>query len=372
MSRVVDLLCELVRYPTHHAATAEAAGDELALCQHVAPLLRAAGADEVEVVACPRTSGHPGAYVFARWGTPRTVVNAHVDTVPANSGWSHDPWTPVVADGRLGGLGSADTKGAIAAAIVALDHHRPRDLGLLFSGDEERGTAAVRAFLASRHAAAVERVIVCEPSGRKAGVAHRGVLAYHARVRGHGGHSSRADHHPAPIVTMARLAVALFELGVAHRDRGPDGMRGLCLNVAGVDGGVAFNVIPDQAGLSYSIRPAPGFDRAGWEQLVAAAAAAIDPMIAIACEVDHEPFGGGADRGLAALIGPHVEGLVALDFWTEAALYQAAGKAAIVVGPGDIGCAHAADEAVPIADLDWAVAMFADVYARVAAEAARG
>lgn len=368
MTAVADLLCELIRLPTHHAARAEDAGDERALCDHVAPLLAARGADEVVVADCRRASGHPGAYVFARWGTPRTVVNAHVDTVPANLGWSHDPWTPVVGGDRIGGLGSADTKGAIAAAICALDAQRPRDVGLLFSGDEERGTAAVRAFLASPHAAAVERVVVCEPTARRAGVAHRGVLAYRARVKGHGGHSSRADHQPAPIVTMARLAVALHDLGVAHRDRGPDGMRGLCLNVAGLDGGVAFNVIPEEASLTYSIRPAPGFDRAAWEAAVTAAARAIDPAIAIACEVDHEPFGGGPDRGLAALVGRHVERLVALDFWTEAALYQAAGKAAIVVGPGDIGCAHAADESVAIADLDWAIGLFADVYA----EAGRG
>ena len=65
MSRVVELLCELVRFPTHHAATAAAAGDELALCRHLAPLLAAAGADQVDAVACPRASGHPGGYVFA-------------------------------------------------------------------------------------------------------------------------------------------------------------------------------------------------------------------------------------------------------------------------------------------------------------------
>ncbi|MEZ4404213.1 MAG: M20/M25/M40 family metallo-hydrolase [Kofleriaceae bacterium] len=372
MTRAVEMLCELVRLPTHHADLAADAGDELALCRHVAPWLAAAGADEVIVEACPRASGHPGGYVFARFGTPRTLVNAHVDTVPANRGWSHDPWTPVVADGRVSGLGTADTKGAIVAATLAAQQVRPRDCGLLFSGDEERGTAAVKAFLASPHRAGVERAIVCEPTARRAGTAHRGVLAYRATVRGHGGHSSRADHQPAPIVTMARLALAIHELGVAARDRGPAGMPGLCMNVAGIDGGVAFNVIPEEAALTFSIRPAPGFDRAGWEAALAAAARAIDPAITVACEVDHTPFGGGDDRGLHALVAPHVEALVALDFWTEAALYQEAGIAAVVVGPGDIGRAHAADESVAVADLDWAIALFVDVFTRLGSEAGRG
>jgi acetylornithine deacetylase len=143
-------------------------------------------------------------------------------------------------------------------------------------------------------------------------------------------------------------------------------MPGLCFNLAGLDGGVAFNVIPTAATLSFSLRPAPGFDRAGWEQALAAMAAAIDPAIAITCEVDHAPFGGADDRGLDALLAPHVVATGGLDFWTEAALYQAAGIAARVVGPGEIACAHAADEAVAIADLDWAVELFADLYARAA------
>jgi acetylornithine deacetylase len=366
MPDVVELLCELIRIPTHHAARAEDAGDELALCRAIAPRLAAAGAHEVVVVPCPRASGHPGGYVFARWGTPRTLVNAHVDTVPANRGWTGDPWTPEVKDGRVIGLGSADTKGAIAAAVIALGQTRPRDLGLLFSGDEEHGTAAVTAFLASDHARGVARAVVCEPTARRAGDAHRGVLAYRASVRGQGGHSSRADHLPAPIATLARLAVALDDYGRARRTDGPPTMPGLCFNLAGLDGGVAFNVIPTAATLSFSLRPAPGFDRAGWEQALAAMAAAIDPAIAITCEVDHAPFGGADDRGLDALLAPHVVATGGLDFWTEAALYQAAGIAARVVGPGEIACAHAADEAVAIADLDWAVELFADLYARAA------
>ncbi|HEY5949457.1 MAG TPA: hypothetical protein VIV40_28375 [Kofleriaceae bacterium] len=48
----------------------------------------------------------------------------------------------------------------------------------------------------------------------------------------------------------------------------------------------------------------------------------------------------------------------ALDFWTEAALYAEHGIDAIVVGPGDISQAHAADEFVTLADLDWAVELY--------------
>jgi len=47
-----------------------------------------------------------------------------------------------------------------------------------------------------------------------------------------------------------------------------------------------------------------------------------------------------------------------LDFWTEAALWAERGVSAIVIGPGDIAQAHAADEFVTLDDLEWAVELF--------------
>ncbi|MBA3459914.1 MAG: M20/M25/M40 family metallo-hydrolase, partial [Deltaproteobacteria bacterium] len=115
MTPAATLLSELIAFPTQQAGPERGPGDERALCEHLAPLLRARGADEVIVSSAPRTDGSAGAYVFARWGTPKRIINAHVDTVPANAGWSRDPRTARLANDRPYGLGSADSKGAIAA-----------------------------------------------------------------------------------------------------------------------------------------------------------------------------------------------------------------------------------------------------------------
>ncbi len=353
---VVERTSELVSFPTHHPWSGGAGGDELALCRHLARALQ--GADEVEVVETGRKHGGPGGFVYARWGTPRILLNVHVDTVPPNTGWTRDPWTPHVADGRVTGLGACDTKGAIAAILCAIERRRPDGVAVLFSGDEERGTAAVTSFLASGRTRGLELAVVCEPTARRAGVRHRGVLAGAATIRGAGGHSSNADRMPAPIATIARLAVAMHELGRAEVDAGPPDMKGLCMNIAGIDGGVAFNVVPETATLTWSIRPAPGFDRAAFEARVAALAAAIDPAITLDIRTDHAPFACSSEPLARKLLGPHVQDFVALDFWTEAALHEAAGVPAVVVGPGDITRAHAPDEWVSIADLEWAVGMF--------------
>jgi acetylornithine deacetylase len=264
----------------------------------------------------------------------------------------------VIDDDHVWGLGSADTKGAIAAALIALDGITPRDTGVLFSGDEEAGSGVLAHFLGTPHAAAIEQVIVCEPTARTAGLAHRGVLACRATLSGPGGHSSRADHVQKPLAKLARLAAALDELGEIYRARGPAGMTGTCLNIAALAGGIAFNVIPSRGELTYSLRPYPGFPRAAWDAEVAARAAAIDPAIAITAEIDQPAFACARPDELAALVRPFVRAIEPLQYWTEAALYAAAGIDAIVVGPGDIAYAHAADERVPIADLGWAVELY--------------
>src|SRR6185369_8724892 len=94
----------------------------------------------------------------------------------------------------------------------------------------------------------------------KIGTRHRGIVAVAAKVRGAGGHSSRADTLPSPIGDLARLAVAWQEWGRAMLAEGPAGFRGMCMNLAKLDGGVAFNVVPEEATLEASVRPPPGAD----------------------------------------------------------------------------------------------------------------
>src|SRR5262249_16667293 len=96
-------------------------GNEHALAMHLAELLRGRQADEVQIIDVARPEGTPSAYVYARFGRPRFLVNAHLDTVPPNADWISDPFLPRIDAGRLYALGAADTKGAIAAILCALE-----------------------------------------------------------------------------------------------------------------------------------------------------------------------------------------------------------------------------------------------------------
>lgn len=354
--RCIELLRQLVGFRTDNPG-----GDERAICDFLAEQLTERGADAVDVVDVPRRRNGVdlrGAYVFARFGNPRTLLNSHVDTVPANRGWTSDPFTAVVTDDRVVGLGTCDTKGAAAAILTALERTEARDIGVLFSGDEEARSTVVPVFLASEHRRGIERAIVCEPTGRRAGVRHRGIMVFHAYLRGRGGHSSAADHLPKPLVELSKLAVALDELGRSYLQLGPDDMKGICFNIAQMDGGVAANVVPEEATLTVSLRPYPGFDAEQFAFRMAEIATEINPAIEVRGDLAHPPFQADNPDWFRALLGDAPDDVGPLQFWTEAALFDHAGIDAVVIGPGAIEQAHAADEFVTRDDLAWATEMF--------------
>jgi acetylornithine deacetylase len=359
-NRVERRLAELVAFDTRNPG-----GNERALAEMLARELARLGAASVEVFG---DDGHFSAFARFGAGATKLVLNAHIDTVLPNTGYSADPLTPVHRDGKLYGLGSADTKGAIAAIVEALalrkDEARPaQGIAVLFSGDEELGGLCIRQFLASERVRGIERAVVCEPTGCRVGIRHRGLYAARVRVSGPGGHSSLADAIPNPLAKLARAGVALDDLGARSMDLGPEGMRGLCMNVAALDGGMAFNIIPAEATLTFSIRPAPGVDLAAVvDRARTGVLDACAPLLPEWIPFAFNPaFETRSPPDFVPMLGERVRDAVDLPFGTEAGQFVEKGIDAVVFGPGRIEQAHKADEYVALDELEEAVRIFHQV-----------
>jgi acetylornithine deacetylase len=356
-SRVEKRLAELVAFDTRNPG-----GDERPLAEMLARDLAELGARSVEVFS---VAGHFS--TFARFGSesPSLILNAHIDTVPANSGFTSDPFVLVRRERRLYGLGSADTKGAIVAILEAIALRKsvgraPENLAVLFSGDEELSGASIRQFLASHRTRGLVRAIVCEPTRCRVGTRHRGVYAARISARSPGGHSSLAESIPNPLAALARAAVALDDLGARSRQLGPPGLQGICMNVAALDGGIAFNIIPALATLTFSVRPSPGV---GVEGLVAEAQscvrAAAAPLATDWNVLATNPAFATRDlASFAQILGEATQDPVDLPFGTEAGQFVEQGIDAVVLGPGQIEQAHRADEFVALDELMQAVRIF--------------
>lgn len=94
-----------------------------------------------------RTKNAAYRYGYAEIGDGPEIIGilAHLDTVPAGSGWHYPPFAATLADGRLYGRGAQDDKGPVVACIYAmkdlLDSGIPlrARIRLILGQDEETG-----------------------------------------------------------------------------------------------------------------------------------------------------------------------------------------------------------------------------------------
>jgi acetylornithine deacetylase len=290
-------------------------------------------------------------------GETTRLFNVHMDTVPSSPGWSADPHVLRIQGERAVGLGACDIKGA-AACLLAAAERSDGPVSMLFSSDEEANDARCIAGFLSKDRGYRE-AIVAEPTQAQAVLAHRGIASGRIAFKGTAGHASAPDALEQSAVHQAMRwgAAALEQVqGQAHARFG--GLTGLRFNIGRVEGGITANVIAPEAEVRFGFRPLPSHDI---DELHArfGALAEIGTL-----ERYEETFRGPAlpagdvaqaeERRLAARDLADALGLPignAVDFWTEASLFSAAGIDAVVCGPGNIAQAHTADEWVSLSEL---------------------
>ena len=302
---------------------------------------------------------------YAVRGTPDVLFNVHLDTVPNGEGWSRDPQRLRVDGGRAFGRGACDIKGA-AAALLTIAEQGPENLALLFTSDEEgAGGCCVDNFLESGEGERYRQVIVAEPTGCRAVLGHRGFLSVKTRFEGEPGHSSEAraladnaNHQ------MARWAAAALDVAASKKARHED--PGTCMNIGIVDGGSKSNVIAGGAFIHWSARLRPGESNDAFLEEIQACTG---PRDRVSWEVPFKgeplPAGGRDDTAARSFCDSNDLPLAdPVDFWTEASLFSCAGLPAIVMGPGDIAQAHAANEWVALDQLQRALELYGGVVNR--------
>jgi len=217
---IVSTLADLCRIP---AIGPENGGDgEAKKAAFLERLLEDAGL-KVERFDAPdkRVSGGKRPNLIARVGKgPRLWFLCHIDVVPPGDrkAWKHDPFKPVLVDGRLYGRGTEDNGQALASvllahrALVAARAKPERALGFAFVSDEETGSAhGVVHLLEQKVFGPKDAFVVPDrgvPTGDEVEVAEKSLLWLRVTVRGKQGHASM----PSEAVNAARAGAYLLTL----------------------------------------------------------------------------------------------------------------------------------------------------------------
>lgn len=310
--------------------------------------------------ACEIQDIAPGkANLLATYGSgPGGLVLAgHSDTVPFDAAlWKCDPLQLTERDDRWYGLGSCDMKGFFPLIIEAvrplLDQPFRQPLLILATCDEESSMSGARA-LAEAGRPLGRAAVIGEPTGLKPIRLHKGVMMERIDIHGQSGHSSDPSLGRSALEAMhAAIGELLTLRGQWQREYNNPlfNVPQPTLNLGCIHGGDNPNRICGQCALEFDLRPLPGMDP---EHLRAAIRGKLQPLAEQrGVRIDYgplfpgvPPFEQAADSELVRL-AERLTGTAAeaVAFGTEAPYLQQLGCETIVLGPGDIACAHQPDE----------------------------
>ncbi len=277
----------------------------------------------------------------------RLILAGHTDTVPPSGN------AEARIDGDvLWGVGSADMKGGVAVLLeLALNMRRPIvDVTYIFYAREEvdsvhsglRELAGARPDLLDADVA-----LLLEPTGGIVEAGCQGTMRINVTLAGERAHTARG--------WMGRNAVhrlgPLLEVVGAYEPRRPviagcEFREGL--QAVGVAGGVAGNVVPDEAVLTINHRFAPDRTPDQAEQHVRSV---LEPVLESGDRIEIVDVAPPADPGLdhsllKAVVRNSGAPPRAKLGWTDAAFFAQRGVPASNFGPGDPLLAHTSHEQV--------------------------
>jgi acetylornithine deacetylase len=308
------------------------------------------------------------------------LLDGHIDVVPPGdpATWTHpDPYSGELTATEARGRGACDMKGGLLAARWAVRALAASGVPLggdvLLASVESEEDGGLGTFGLLRRGWTADVCVVPEPTGLDLVPACAGALTFRLRIRGRAAHASRRAEGVSAIEKLVPVLAALSDLE-AERNRDADPLLarwGIAypLSLGVVRSGEWASTVPDlleaEGRLGVALDEDPAVARASLEAAVAAACAG-DPWLR-RHPVEVEWWGGQfasgrvpADSDLGETVAAchhEVTGRPAATwagpFGSDLRLLTGLGGIPTVhYGPGDVTLAHAADESVPLAEVE--------------------
>ena len=234
--KYIDRLSELVAIDTHDLGHGVQGGLEKKGQDYIAELFREMGASvsidpikEADIEKCyslhhEGNLGHNqdnryNVYALFRGEKPgrKLLFNGHMDVMPADnvSEWTTPPFEPSIREGKMYGRGTADMKGGLLAATMAVQ--LLKDASIPFHGtveitsvcDEEGGgNGSMQAIMSGERA---DGVVVCEGTSDELILAHMGFVFFRVCFVGKACHSGTKKDGVSAIDKAIKVIHALQE-----------------------------------------------------------------------------------------------------------------------------------------------------------------
>ncbi len=267
-SEVTTLTRELISIPSVYQP--ETGEGEEKVARFVARRLEEIGLDvKIEEVA----PGRPNVMAVLNGEAGKTILlEAHTDVVTEgdSSEWNHSPFAAEVVGNRIYGRGACDTKGNLAAAIVAvkaIKESRRSFKGRIILAvpvDEEGLMQGIKHMINRGHLAGVDAAIICEPEDNQICISQKGALRVRIETHGKMSHGCMPLTGFNPIHPMMEIVQRMRKLEKQEiENHGKDEFLGFpsitpTVLRAPVKGEPQLNVMPSGCQVLIDIRTIPG------------------------------------------------------------------------------------------------------------------
>lgn len=276
---------------------------------------------------------------------PMLLLNSHHDTVRPNPQYTKDPFTPVIVEEKLYGLGSNDAGGCLVSLIAAFLHfYESKDLkyniALAATAEEEiSGTGGIEFTLP--YLPDIDCAIVGEPTLLQMAVAERGLMVLDCTSIGRAGHAAREEGENAIYNAIKDISwFSSFQFPKASSLLGPNKM-----SVTVIDSeNKAHNIVPAQCHFVVDTRVNELYSFEEVLDIIKAnVSCTIQPrstrLRSTSIAMDHPLVKAGLELGITCYGSPTTSDKALMPF------------PALKIGPGDSARSHSANEYIYIEEI---------------------
>ena len=212
----------------------------------------------------PSRKGNNVWCLSSKWDDEKDIIllNAHIDTVKPVSTWTRDPFSPVIEEGHLYGLGSNDCGGGLVALLQVFREltSRPEqcyNFVYLASCEEEvSGVGGIRSVISDSPLSSLFSkssgitAVVGEPTGMQPAIAERGLMVLDGISHGKSGHAARGEG----INAIHKALDDLLFIRDYHFEKTSPLLGDTKMQCTVINSGTQHNVVPDECRFIVDVR----------------------------------------------------------------------------------------------------------------------
>jgi acetylornithine deacetylase len=278
---------------------------------------------------------------------PTILLNSHIDTVKPVAGWVREPFSPMIENGKLFGLGSCDAGASVVSLLqtffLLTQKQQPYNMIFAASAEEEvSGENGMESLL--KELPKIDFAIVGEPTNMQLAVAEKGLMVLDCTMTGVAGHAARNKGENA--IYKALPDIEWFKTHEFIKQThllGP-----VKMTVTQINAGTQHNVVPDKCSFVVDVRSNEMYSN---EEILTEIQRNVNCEIkarstrlsSTATPLEHPFVKRGTELNLSVYGSPTLSDQALMPF------------PSVKIGPGDSARSHTADEYILIPEIGEAI-----------------